>query len=253
MAEILNNVVQTTDNYNRDVKINIAYPLFGESTIYTLNVNPTQLNITAGGNLQQSEIINLGSIVRLKKGQLHQVNWSGFFPFTDYHPYVTTRADDVNYRGSFISQEEWVHLFERMRDEMKPCRLIVTGLGINMMAALSDFQWSYSGGNQDVNYSLSFIEYVPYDLMTSEIAQTVTEDTVEAVENAVQPTNFCVGATVDASGTYYCTSYGEEPHGSCSGVTGTINHINEDGTHPYHVCNADGDLGWFTKDCVALK
>ena len=254
MSYIIDSTMQDSNDRNRNVEIFIQYPLYDDvncnQRLYFLNVLPSEITVNAPTKGETSEVINLGEIVRLKKGGLHTVSWNGFLAFDNWGRYVKQYGNIP-----FTSQNEYINLFERLRLEMKPCRLIVAGRDINMMAVLSGFSWNYVGGTDDISYSISFTEFVPYDVFTidSLVDNDNDEITLSNPENSLSPTSLCVGAKCRLNGTYYASSDGSGSYGMGSDKQVEISIINEGSSYPYHVKDSDGALGWCSASSLTLE
>lgn len=209
-----------------------------ESEKAQLPVNPEQLKIVSSGNNKTTEIIKLGEINLIRQIKLREITIESFFPIHENFPYVLTK-------GKFKGANYYLEFFQKIRDSKAPLRFIVSDSSVNMLAAIESFEWNQSGGDLDVYYSLKLKEYVPYSAKKVTVKDTTNEAPKAEIESSERlKTGFAIGDSVNVSGKYWNTSYGEPPFGTFSNFSGKISHIvaDEGREYRYHITTMDG--GW---------
>lgn len=232
-----------------------------DTELVRLPVNPEKLPITQANANDEYNVLGIGPIMVPRIPDLKVVTIESYFPGKIDRMTLTS--------GDFLPPEFYIKFF---RDAMKnkelltftPTRYYEDGTpyftgdpGITVL--VTDFQTEERGGETgDFYYSLELTEYRDYSPLTVQIQEAATS-TAPAVATAEETRNIpagqlYVGATVTLNGSYYYSSYGDEPHGSANGKTVLVSRIvNTDDTRPYpvHVTDADGGaLGWCKKSAL---
>jgi hypothetical protein len=231
-----------------------------DKEIIQLPVNPEEIKVVSSGNNSSEEIVALGEITILREKKLREIKVESFLPLYQDAPYVLTK-------GKFKPYGFYVKFFNKIINAKKPLRLIVTGVGINMLMSIENMESWKKGGDNDLYFSLDLKEYRTLTVKTaknvtttSTISNTPTVSTVSTVPTTyvgvITPpanttkltTGFSIGNVVLCTGKYYYTSYGAKPFGTfTSGFRGKISHIVADTTrkYRYHITNMSGGyLGW---------
>lgn len=236
-----------------DIGIFITY----EGQVVQIPVNPSEFKVTEGGNNATHEIISLGQIVIPKRRTLDEISWESWFPYESWFPAIRTK-------GQFESAQFYLEFIQKIRDDCKPCRLTVTGIGYDQEVAIEDFEWYHQGGDhEDTYYSITFKKYQPYsvavvqnsDTTGSTLNKPVTSVGTQAPEGQVspKPAEITIGCEVILNGRVHYDSYGSKPGKTFTNYKGKVNFINKKGSHPYHVTTPSGGwLGWVTEGSVTL-
>lgn len=243
--------------------MDIGFFIRYNKVVIQLPVNPEKVSVKFKGNNSTKEIINLGQINLLKNRKLAEISFESFFPQDDWFPAIRTRGDfrTPDFYKSFISTIQTLK---------KPCRLIITGIGISMKCSIENFDFYHqSGDHEDAYYSLDFKEYRAYQIRQikvtnpsnnkktntdTPVTNTPTKKvTTPPANTAVTPEKITIGCDVILNGRVHYDSYGSKPGKTFSNYRGKINFINMKGTHPYHVTTPSGQwLGWVTEESVVL-
>ena len=223
-----------------DIGIFIEY----DNRVVQIPVNPDKFEVKTSGNNKTEEVIALGEIVIPRKKRLSSISWKSFFPYDSSFFAVRTK-------GEFQSSKFYLDFINKIRDDCKPCRLTVTGIGFDEDVVIESFDYYHQAGDhEDTYYSISLKRYQPY---TVSIVSKV--DVASQVKKATssKPKEITIGCDVILNGTVHYDSYGSKPGRTYSKYKGKVNLINKKGTHPYHVTTPSGDhLGWVTKESVVL-
>lgn len=226
-----------------------------EKNVIQLPVNPEKLEVKYKGNNKTTEIISLGEVSVLKDRKLAQVSFSSFFPDQSWFPAIRTTGD-------FKGAQFYKDYFQKVFDNKKPIRLIVTGIDVNMLVSVEAFDYFHQAGDhEDAYYTLDLLEYRPFKITEVVIPEISTPGLVEMPAVGVTPaapvartdTEIVIGSTVILNGRVHYDSYGAKPGKTFTNYTGKINLINLKGTHPYHVTTPTGGyLGWVKKENLTL-
>ena len=233
-----------------DIGIFIEY----NGQVVQIPVNPQEFNVSTEGNNTTTEIIALGEIIIPKKKKLSSISWESFFPYESWYPAIRTK-------GSFKSSDFYLRFLDKIRDECKPCRLTVTGIGFDSEVVIDSFDYYHQAGDhEDTYYSISFKTYKPYNVSvvfrldaSNQIKTTSVGTTSANAGIAPKPKEITIGCDVILNGTVHYDSYGSKPGKTFTNYKGKINLVNKKGSHPYHVTTPSGGwLGWVTKESVVL-
>lgn len=223
-------------------------------TVLPLPVNPQSIEVRTAGTNKTMEIVKLGEINILRDVKLAELTIESFFPATADGPWVLTKT-------VFVKPQVYKALFEELRKNKKPCRLVVSEIGINMEVSVESFQWSMEAGDPDMHYKLQLKEYKPHAIKTvapkkNDLANTlnmakkvlsVVTGISSGGNTARQKTGFAIGDTVIVDGRYWYDSYGASPYGTFKNFTGKISKIVADKKRKcrYHITTPSGDWrGW---------
>ena len=240
--------------------MDIGFFIDYDGQVVQLPVNPAKVEVKFSGNNSTTEIIQLGEINLLKDRKLAEISFSSFFPQEDWFPAIRTR-------GQFKRPAFYKSFFEKIQEDKKPCRLIITGLNITMKTSVQNFSYYHQGGDhEDAYYSLDFKEYRDYHITQIPVDPSLKRPTAPAKSPTPQPATpapqpatpatpaqITKGCDVILNGRVHYDSYGSKPGKTFSNYKGKVNFINMKGSHPYHVTTPSGGwLGWVTKESVVL-
>lgn len=224
-----------------DIGIFIEY----SGQVVQIPVNPQTFTVNTEGNNAVTEIITLGEIIVPKKKKLSSISWESFFPYESWYPAIRTS-------GSFKSADFYLSFLDKIRDECKPCRLTVTGIGFDSEVVIESFEYYHQAGDhEDTYYSINFKTYRPYTV--SVISKVGTFNKPKNTVATPTPKQVTIGCTVILNGAVHYDSYGSKPGKSFTNYKCVVKLINKKGSHPYCVYTpSGGQLGWVTKESVVI-
>ncbi|MDD4689997.1 MAG: hypothetical protein PHE51_09665 [Eubacteriales bacterium] len=211
-----------------------------------LPVVPDKLDLIVPGNNKVVEVIGIGEINLLRTRKLATLEINSFFPIDSTIPFIQTSSD-------FHTPDEYITFFSAIRNQKKPCRLIVTGINfLSMLVSIEKANFSVEGGEDDVSYNLSLKEYKEFTSRQVTLNPAVQLDNPAEVAVTISSTErdkagFAVEDLVSVDGNYYYTSYGEPPYGIFNNYSGKIVHIVADTSRAYRysIASSEGALmGW---------
>lgn len=218
--------------------------------VMQLPVNPEKVKVTCKGNNTSSEVIKLGEITLLKSRKLKEISFESFLPYEEWFPGIRTLGD-------FKKPSVYKKFFEGIMNDEKPCRLVITGIGIDLKCSLEDFEYYHQAGDhEDAYYSLKFKEYQDYEITELKVEtkkKSSKKKKKKKKKKSTKATKITVGCSVILNGRVHYNSMGAKPGKTFKNYKGKVNLINKKGTHPYHVTTPSGGwLGWVTKESVVL-
>lgn len=222
-----------------------------EGLVVQLPVNPAEVKVSFSSNNKVEEIVKLGEINMLKNRQLSKITFSSFLPQESWFPAIRTTGEFKD--GSFYKD-----LFEKIMESMKPCRFMITGLNINNLYSIEEFNYEHrAGDHEDAYFDITLKEYRDYKITNTKLDLKTKKDEVKKVEfepdKARQQLEVTIGSKVNVNGRIHLDSYGAKPGKTLIGYIGRVNLINKKGTHPYHITSPDGGaLGWVGKEQVEI-
>lgn len=216
-----------------------------------LPVNPPSVVVQSPGTNKTAELVTLGEINILREKALKTIEFTCFFPADTKSPLIAGGAEAT-------APKEYVTFFENIRKDKKPCRLIITGVDINMQVSIEDFQSGISAGDDDLQYSISFKEYREFTtkLVKAQVPASSdgTDNYVAQQEETRAKTGFAIGDKVAVTGYWWYTSYGDTPRGQApQGFIGKISHLVADTNrkYRYHITDIGGGYkGWVGGDQI---
>lgn len=221
--------------------------------VLPLPVNPESIEVRVAGTNKTTEIVKLGEINILRDVKLAEMTIESFFPATADGPWVLTKT-------LFAKPQVYKRLFEELRKEKKPCRLVVSGVGINMEVSVESFEWSMEAGDPDMHYKLQLKEYKPHTIKTVGVKQNNAVKVIVPTvgistggNTARQKTGFAIGDTVVVNGKYWYDSYGASPSGTFKNYTGKISKVVADKKrkYRYHITTPSGGWrGWVSESQI---
>lgn len=227
--------------------MDIGFFINYNDTVVQLPVNPEKVSVSFKGNNSTTEIIKLGEVNILKDRKLQEISFDSFFPQELGFPGIRTSGD-------FKKPKYYKKFFEKIMNKKKPCRLVVTGININIKCSVEKFEYYHKAGDhEDAYYSLSFKEYRDYEIVELKSSKEKSSKKKASPTKSPTPSKITVGCKVILNGTVHYDSYGAKPGKTFKNYKGKINLINKKGSHPYHVTTPSGGwLGWVTKESVVL-
>lgn len=237
-----------------------------DKQVIMLPVNPAEIVISAAGGNKTEEVIGLGEINILRQRKLKGCTIICFLPQEKSAHYVLTK-------GKFEAPQFYIDFFDKVRDDKKPFRFIISGAGVNMLASIENFEYGKVGGDDDIQYRLDMKEYKPYAAKTV-IIEPSEEDGEEDVDKKgngngngngkggtkkdskpdTRPkSDFARNDEVIVNGRYWSTAYGGDPKGIFNNFRGVIRYIglykDENARYPYYIAAPyKKQAGWVTKD-----
>lgn len=223
-----------------------------EDLVIQLPVNPAELRVQSEGDNETVNIVKLGEVNIIKQKTLDEVEVESFLPKYASAPYVLTY-------GEFEEPQFYIDYFNRVREDKKPLRFIVSDTKINMLASIEEFEYGLDAQDDDTHYKLVLKEYKNYSSKVVKIKQDeTTKKTVVKTTTTTRPkTGFAIGDTVIANGRYYYSSWGVQPsYVFPKDFVGKISHIVNDKTRafPIHITTLTGGYrGWVKESQIKHK
>ncbi|MGG7176198.1 hydrolase [Clostridium paraputrificum] len=213
-------------------------------------VNPEELGVSKEGNNETTEVVKLGEINIPKDTKLATIEFESFFPKHNVGSYVRTR-------NKFQGPQFYMDFINKVRNDKKPVRFIVSDTNINMLALIDNFKYSYKAGDDDTYFTIALREYREYRVKTVKISDYKSNRPQVKKEEPKRPasTNKSVtpGSSVIVNGRLHRDSYGSGPGMTLSNYQGKINFVQNGRSHPYHVTNPSGGwMGWVTASSVRV-
>jgi len=134
----------------------------GSDDILEIPVLPAELSISREGGFEDSQVLQLGSISLPSGASLESFSFESFIP-VDNTRFNT--AEKVTAATDFIAKiKNWIGIKGKTQT---PIRFIYTGgaLEINGLYIITEFTHTEVHGTSDINYSIGFTEYVPYNAL----------------------------------------------------------------------------------------
>lgn len=220
-----------------------------EGETIQLPINPEQVEVSYDGNNKLSEIVKIGEVNLLRTRKLATLKFECFFPYEEWFPGIRTL-------GRFRRPSFYRSFFVRIMEASKPCRLVITGLDINMLVSIEQFPFRHQAGDhEDMYYTLSLKEYRNQTITQIALDTSLARPTKPnpTTGGTLKPEKITVGSEVILNGVVHYTSYGEKPGQTFRNYRGRIDRTNFQGTHPYHVTTpAGGWLGWVVEGSLTL-
>jgi hypothetical protein len=232
-----------------DIAIYIEYR---NSERVMLPVNPEVLRVKAPGNNTTENVIALGDINILKRPGLQEISFESFIPKTPINAgYITA--------GATISpQQKYIDFFTAVRDRGEPINFVVSELGIVIEMAIQEFEYWWSGGDQDMHYTLDLKQFKSFGLQVVQpdivkgIPLTPAPQT-QAAPRANIPRTPAVGSTVVVNGRLYEDSYGNGTPTPEINATRKVSLIMPNNPYPYHLVTTSGSWrGWAAASSVEV-
>jgi hypothetical protein len=118
-----------------------------------LPVLPSSFSIETKQNNQSVNIVHIGDINLIGNRGLKSLAFSSFFPLHEgKHGYQR--------HGKHREAYELTNTIEKWKDDGKVVRVLITGTNINSEYLIDDFSYGVEDGSGDVEYSITFSEYV---------------------------------------------------------------------------------------------
>jgi hypothetical protein len=230
-----------------DVKI---YLEWRNSQKIMLPVNPEELSVKWSGTNTTESIVGLGDITVLNVVGLQGLTIKSFI--------AASGGSYIVSNSSLGNPETFIEFIKDVRESKEPIRIVVTGLNvnINIQVGIQSFGYSWSGGDEDMYYTLQLQQWVDYAPKVY-TPPTVVPDTpappTEAPPRENIPKAVTIGCTVMANGQLHKDSFGGGPGQTESGAQRKVNFIKEGRSHPYHLTTMEGGWrGWVTADSVEV-
>lgn len=238
-----------------------------DSTVIRLPVNPAKLPVERDNDNQSYNVLGIGPITAPRIPKPREVKISSFFPGRP-ESYVLTAGD-------FREPEFYISFFQSAMDDRAailytPVRYYEDGTPFmtgdtGFPVLVSSFSTEERGGETgDFYYDLTLTEYRDYSPQTVAVQprqesapdQAAPLTATPEVSREIPSGQLYVGCTCIANGSWYYTSYGEEPHGDGNGrrvVVGRIIETDPTRQKPVLVKTEQGGLlGWMSKDALQV-
>ena len=236
---------------------NVDHGIFIEyrNQVVQLPVNPPEVELMREANNNTTEIVQLGEINRLGLPNLAECIFESFLPTDPSESFVRTRS-------RFRMPDFYDTLFTRILREGKPCRLIITGTRINMMASVESWDIKHKGANGEIYYLIKFKQFRSHQAREVRINMTPPRPaqpprpraTTTQARSASTNQQITVGSTVIVNGRLHRDSFGAGPGQTERNAIRRISHHVPGRRFPFHVKTLDGGWrGWVTADSVRLR
>lgn len=223
-----------------------------DNLVVQLPVNPEEVRITSESNNEVVNIAQIGDVNLLTKKALDEIEIECFLPKYSYLPYVVTS-------GRFEEPQFYIDFFNKIREDEKAVRFIISGTDVNMLVSIEEFEYGLNAGDEDTHYRINLKEYKSFAAKEVKIKESTSSTTTTAkkVETARPKTGFAIGDTVVVNGRYYYSSWGVNPsYVFPKDFVGKISHIVNDKTRafPIHITTLTGGYrGWVKESQIKHK
>lgn len=142
----------------------------GESV--SLAWTPEKITVNTSGRFASYNIIEKGEVKIPRGMNLTSIKWSAKLPGESRKNY------------SFVNSTYWqeprnvIKLFEKWHENRNKLRLLITQTSVNMDVYLDDFNYDWSGGHGDADYSIAFIS--ARDMQVKTVKEVDAEKTLQA-------------------------------------------------------------------------
>ena len=212
-------------------------------------VNPAELKVKTEGNNEPTEVIKLGEVNIARDKKLTTVEFESFLPEKNIYPFIRTK-------NQFEGPKYYIDFIEKVRNEKKPIRFLVSDTNINFMALIEEFEYGYKYGSNDIEFKVSIKEFREVRVKEVKISNYASNrPNRETSSNRGNSSgNVTPGCTVIVNGRLHRDSWGKGPGMTLKNYKGKINFVKTDGRqYPYHVTDMSGGwMGWVTKDSVRV-
>ena len=211
-------------------------------------VNPEEIEINIDGNNDKAEVVKLGEVNIAKDKKLLNINFEGLLPNENIYPFILTK-------NKFQNPKFYIDFIDKVRQDKKPVRFLVSDTNINLLALIDKFSYRYVAGSEDIEYSISLSEYKDIKPKIVTIAQNNTPNK-QTSSSRPNPTEkkVTIGCSVIVNGRLHKDSFGKGPGKTLKNYSGKVNFIKNGRGYPYHVTTPNGSwLGWVTKGSVKVK
>lgn len=225
-------------------------------------VNPEEISIEYPEKNERYDVLALGEIVQPRSPGLAKISWKkGLLPGSAMGPWVLNA-------GVFEPPEHYIGFLNRLKAGKETAvltfdRYLEDGTPYHsdeFPVVVEDFEVTEKAGETgDFYYDVEFSEYREY----APGAVTLVPDgagaatAVGSKQREVPKGQLVVGSRVTVNGSFFYTSYGEEPHGSGNGRTAVVGKLIT--TDPGRACpillktEAGGLLGWCRAEAVSVQ
>ncbi|MDZ4994578.1 hypothetical protein GNF80_16705 [Clostridium perfringens] len=212
-------------------------------------VNPEELKVKTEGNNETTEVIKLGEVNIARDKKLSTVEFESFLPEKNIYPFIRNK-------NQFEGPKYYIDFIEKVRNEKKPIRFLVSDTNINFMALIEEFEYEYKYGSNDIEFKVSIKEFREVRVKEVKISNYASNrpNRETNTNRGNSSGNVTPGCTVIVNGRLHRDSWGKGPGMTLKNYKGKINFIKTDGRqYPYHVTDMSGGwMGWVTKDSVRV-
>ncbi|BDU83496.1 hypothetical protein [Clostridium perfringens] len=212
-------------------------------------VNPEELKVKTEGNNETTEVIKLGEVNIARDKKLSTLEFESFLPEKNIYPFIRTK-------NQFEGPKYYIDFIEKVRNEKKPIRFLVSDTNINFMALIEEFEYGYKHGSNDVEFKVSIKEFREVRVKEVKISNYASNrpNRETSTNRGNSSGNVTPGCTVIVNGRLHRDSWGKGPGMTLKNYKGKINFVKTDGRqYPYHVTDMSGGwMGWVTKDSVRV-
>lgn len=234
--------------------------------VIRLPVNPEKLPVSRDHDNGEYNVLGLGPIMVPRTPALKVVTISSFFPGRAFPGVLTPKG--------FQPPEFYINFFQQALDDKVPILytpvryyengepFMTSDTGFHVL--VTQFNTEERGGETgDFYYDLTLTEYrnySPQEISIQAPPAAPNSAAAGAVTAAVEPSReiprgqLFVGAAAIANGRYYCSSYGDEPHGNANGRSVKVSRmVDPSRAYPIHITTESGGaLGWIKKESLQV-
>lgn len=234
----------------------LAFYIEYENEVTQLPVNPESITINGGGSNRAEEIVGLGEVNILRTKKLETLSISSFLPAHANTPYTLTNAVLMPLTR-FKQPMHYIRLFEKIRDDKKPFRLLITGLDVNRLMAIDSLDYGYEGGDPDIHYTINLRAFVYNSAKQLEIVESGGGETLVKVPTKERESRGdCIGDDVQLRGNMYEDAAQEILIAGVENIAGRIRHIRvlPNGEKMYLLGNVSNEvIGWAKLDDLRAR
>lgn len=236
------------------MNVNFFFQKIGDSEVIQLPYVPEKIERTVDGNLEEVDVINLGTVLIPKTPKPIEISFECFFPISDYLP-------DIRTKGHFWKPKEYINYFMKALNGKYPLDFVASGIGIHQQVLISDFKPTNTGGTDDVSYELTLKQYRKIKISTIPLVARYTKPKAikpkpnkPSASAPAAPKQVTPGCDIILNGRVHRDSYGNGPGKTFSNYRGKVNFVKTDGrSHPYHVTTPSGGwLGWVVPSAIQV-
>lgn len=232
-----------------------------DNVVIRLPVNPEKLPVERDNENDDYNVLGIGPIMVPRTPSLRVVTISSYFPGRVFPGVLTS--------GRFEPPEFYINFFESAMKDKVPIVYTVSRFyedgtpfmtgDTGMTVLVTQFNTEERGGETgDFYYDLTITEYKDYTPQTFQIQQPSTDGQAAVVttepSRKIPSGQLYAGASAIANGSYYYTSFGDEPHGNANGQQVLVSRIvDQSRPYPIHVTTQSGGaLGWMAKSALQV-
>lgn len=212
-------------------------------------VPPPELTFSKAGNIETLEVVKLGEIAVAKDIKLATISFESFFPSQNNYYFIQTK-------NQFEGPNFYIRFLTEKMKSKKPIRFIVGDTAINLLMFIENFEYTYVGGTDDVNFSISLKEYKEIkikEVKISDYKDTRKKEPTTITRPPATKKQVTKNCNVILNGRVHRDSWGKGPGKTFKNYKGKVNFIEKKNKYCYHVTTPSGGwLGWVLPECIEV-